>query len=111
LICGSINLILKNNPSIAIAQFDISRSGLGGSLPLYSFALFCEISDQKNRFTAHYESATDSTFQIVHRAHDEHSSSSDSKLWRWPRCRIGIIPVYLSRWIGFIFMLICWFDL
>jgi len=56
LICSSsINLLLKCNPSIAIAQFDIlfivseSRSGWEGLLPIFwvfSFQLFSDISDK-----------------------------------------------------------------
>jgi len=56
LICSSsINLLLKCNPSIAIAQSDIlfivseSRSGWEGLLPLFwvfSFQLFSDISDK-----------------------------------------------------------------
>jgi len=37
--------------------------------------------------------------------------SSDSSLWHWPRCPIGIIPLYIPRWIDSLFKLTCLFDL
>ena len=66
LICGSVNLFLKNNPSMAIAQFDI-LAVVPGTFPHNSFTLFCEISDKTMFFFNQYQLITfhSAFFEII----------------------------------------------